>query len=238
MNGLSRRVARSALAVGVFGSALCAAPAALAQVPAPDRPPTVKFSQPVAGPGLPTPRLPAETPTTVTADAGDDRGVANVTFLAGTRVLCTVTAAPFQCAFQPQAQDVGVTTLIARATDTGGATSTDIRDVQVNSFRPLGITMRVRPRRDRKAPYRFRAGGALQLPPGLNPQSVCFGGSVQVTAKSGRRQENETALISRNCTYRLSILTERSRRQYLTAEFRGNRYLESVTSKRVRVRAG
>jgi len=229
-----KRTTRCALTIGVLGASLCATPTAFAQ----DRAPTVKFSQPVAGPGLPTPRLTSAGPTTIAADAADDRGLASVVFSAGSRVLCTVTAAPFQCPFQPQAQDVGTTTLIARATDIAGLTATDVRDVQVDSFQPSAITMRVRNRRDRRAPYRFSVSGGLQLPAGVTPAEVCFGGSVLVTAKSGRREENETAQISRNCTYRLSILTQRARRISLTAQFAGNRFLQDVLSRRSVVRAG
>ena len=69
-----------------------------------DAPPSVDFVSPAAGARL------SGRPT-LTATASDDRGVASVRFLAGARVVCTDTAAPYECAYRPRAADVGRATL-------------------------------------------------------------------------------------------------------------------------------
>ena len=57
----------------------------------------------------------------------DDRGVAKVQFFDDDRLLCEVTAAPFNCAYQPRGADVGRNTLIAVASDGAGQTTSVVR---------------------------------------------------------------------------------------------------------------
>ena len=85
--------------------------------PADDAPPTVAFTGPADGARL------SGAPT-LTADAADDRGVASVRFMAGARVLCTDTTAPYACPFSLTGADVGRATLVAVATDGAGQTAT------------------------------------------------------------------------------------------------------------------
>jgi Ca2+-binding RTX toxin-like protein len=90
-----------------------------------DRPPTAAWKRPAGG------RLAQGRTTALAVEAGDDRGVRRVRFLADDRVLCTVTAAPFSCSYRPRERDVGAHTLIAVVTDSAGQTTTIVRRITV-----------------------------------------------------------------------------------------------------------
>lgn len=126
-------------------------------------------------------------------DAADDRGVAEVRFLAGDRVLCVVTAAPYACAFTPGVADVGRRTFVAIATDGAGQTSTALRTLDVPKLHPRAVSLRVK-----RQGRRFVASGTVALPAGV----PCAG---TVTVKAGAT--SRTATLGRSCAYRVVLRT-------------------------------
>jgi len=189
----------------------------------------VSFLAPTAGANL----LGASA-TTLVAGAADDKGVAKVDFLADGRTLCTATAAPYSCSFQPTGADVGPVTLIAIATDSAGQTAVAIQVVDVGTFfAPLSA--RLTPARDTRAPYRFRLTGRLSLPAGVTVAQGCASGVVSVQVKAGSRTiSTRRANLRRDCTYALSVAFANRRRfgsarsLRFTASFGGNPLLKAA----------
>jgi hypothetical protein len=178
-----------------------------------DRPPLIAWAAPAARASLP-----ANTPTTVTVAASDDRGLAGVAFFAGDRLLCNDAIPPYACAFQPHAADVGRTTLIAIAADTATQTTTLIRDVTVRRFRSPGLGLTLR----RRGRHSIRARGRLRRPATLTERCS---GRVTITARKGRRTvARRRDRLSRTCRY-AATLRVRGRRARVTARFGGNALL-------------
>jgi hypothetical protein len=205
-----------------------------------DRPPTVAFASPGPGAAIDPRFLPR-----LRANASDDRGVARVVFLDDGRVVCTDTAAPFDCAYTPTGDDVGRNTLIAIAQDGAGQTAVDFRPVRVAKFTATRITARTTPRRDRRRPYRYRTRGKLTLPPGLTAAQACgSGGTVQVQMAAGRLKLPLIAPLRPDCSFRTSIAFPSRRplgrrgRLTVTTLFPGNDVLAPARAKKQRVRAG
>ena len=175
--------------------------------PGEDTPPTVAFTSPAAGAHL------SGTPT-LAANAADDRGVASVRFLAGERVVCTDTTAPYECAYRLTADDVGRTTLVAVATDSAGQTAAAVRTVTVNRFAPRSLSAKTTPRTDRRRPFRFTTRGVLRLPAGVTRKQACAGGDVAVQIKAVRKTiSTRRVALSKTCSYR-SRVTFRSRSRF------------------------
>ena len=172
-----------------------------------DRPPTVAFTAPADGA-----KLPASAPTTLSVDAADDRGIAQVQFLDDGRPVCTVTAAPYTCSYQPGGDDVGANTLIAIATDFGGQTATAVQVTQVDLFAGT-LSLRATPARDRRAPYRFSLSGRLSLPRSVTAAQGCSEGDVSVGVKAGSRTiSGRHATLRRDCSWSLSVAFKNRRR--------------------------
>jgi len=200
-----------------------------------DRPPFLAWAAPGAGASLP-----ANTPTTLRVDAGDDRGLAKVQFLDDDRLVCEDATAPYECAYQPRGGDVGRNALVAIAVDTAGQTTSVVRAITVQRFRSSSLSLRLRPSRDRRAPYRFRATGALRRPPAVAPSQGCSG-QVRITAKRGKRTVSTTRTkLSRNCEYAktISFRTRVGSRLRLTARFEGNDVIASRSSRSRTARLG
>jgi hypothetical protein len=170
--------------------------------------------------------------------------VARVEFLDDDQLVCTATAAPFACAYQPAADDVGSDTLVAVATDSAGQTATAVRVVRVDLF-TAPLSARVTPARDTRAPFRFRTSGRLTLPPPLTSTQVCTAGQVGVQIKTGSRTLSTRRVnLRRDCTY-VSTVTFSQRRRFgsatslrFTARFLGNAVIKPATavSRTARVR--
>ena len=74
----------------------------------------------------------------LTVNAADDRGLTKVQFFDDDRLVCELTAAPFNCAYQPRGGDVGRNTLVAVATDGAGQTTSAVRAISVRRFARQG----------------------------------------------------------------------------------------------------
>lgn len=200
-----------------------------------DRPPSLAWSSPGAGASLP-----ANTATGLAVDVGDDRGVANVRFFAGERPLCDDAVAPYACAFQPRGDDVGRTTLIAVATDTANQTTSVVRTVTIRRFASSSLTLKLSPRRDRRAPYAFRITGRLARPDTVSPSQGCSG-TVTVSAKRGKKTvSTRRASLRRTCEYSATFRfkTRVAKRLRLQAKFAGNDVIEAKSSRTHTARLG
>ena len=86
-----------------------------------DKQPTVDITAPAPGADLEP-----EEPITITATAGDDIGVNNVTFLRGDEVLAVDSVAPYSATYTPQGEEPWqAQSIVAIATDSRGQTSGD-----------------------------------------------------------------------------------------------------------------
>jgi hypothetical protein len=91
--------------------------------------PSVSFIAPAAGATLSG----QVNGTICAANATDDKGVTKVEFYVGSTLVSTKTAAPWQCAFDTTTFKNGTQTLMARATDAEGLSSTTQRDVTISN---------------------------------------------------------------------------------------------------------
>ena len=90
-----------------------------------DAQPTVRLTAPAPGS-----KLAPGTPVTITAEAGDDIGVHDVTFLRGGRVLAVDTQAPYSVTWTPQGDEAyAAQSIVAVATDSRGQTAADATSI-------------------------------------------------------------------------------------------------------------
>ena len=200
-----------------------------------DRPPTVSITAPGDGAALTT-----TAPTTITAEATDDRGVAQVVFAVGERTLCTDATAPYRCDFRPGAADVGRATIVVTAVDGAQQTASAVREVTVPRF-GASLTAITTPVRDRRAPYRFTTRGRLQLPPGILPGPGCTG-PVAVSLKAGTKTvSTRRVAVDRDCRFTSRVTFRlprrlRPRSLAVVAVFAGNEVVGAATAPRQTVR--
>jgi len=165
------------------------------------------------------------TATTLAVNAGDDRGVAKVQFYDDDRLICEDATAPYTCAYRARGSDVGRNTLIAVAFDGAAQTTAVFLPIAVRRFRPPGVTLTTKPRRDRVAPYSFTVTGRVRRPGRVSASQGCRG-SVTVTAKVRGRTvgRRKIALRHHRCTYRarLRFGSRPAARLKLGARFSGN----------------
>lgn len=165
-----------------------------------DLPPAVALDQPAAGALLPTTRA-----TTMTATATDDRGVAQVLFVDDDRIVCADAIAPYTCDYSPRGEDVGRNTLFVTAIDTAQQTASASRAFRVDRFHPT-LTATVTPRRDTRAPFRFRTTGRLRLPAAVPASIGCSEGVVSVQVKSvGKTISTRRAELRRDCSFSSAV---------------------------------
>ena len=193
-----------------------------------DRPPVLT----VTGPGD-NAAISTKTPTTYTATVTDDRGVAQVLFLANGRLVCADTSAPYTCAYQPTGADIGRTAVTVVAVDSSQQTTTATKSVTVGRFAARSVTSKLTPSRDTRSPYRFTMTGKVNLPATVTAAQACKAGVVSVQVKAGTRTiSTRRVTISKACTYRSTVVfRDRSRFRSatalkFTARFAGNTVLE------------
>ncbi len=105
------------------------------------------------------------------------------------------------------------------------------------------LTLRAKPRRDRRPPFRFTFSGRVRIPGGVSAAAVC-GGRVRLVLKRGRRTvARRTARVSKRCTYRKRIRFRASKRTgrrrarlRVTARFGGNASLSAASRRSTTVR--
>jgi hypothetical protein len=104
------------------------------------------------------------------------------------------------------------------------------------------LSIKARPKRDRRAPFRYTVSGKLTLPSGVST-AACTG-TVTIRIKSGSRTvKSGTAKVSSSCTYRKSLSVSASKLRKsrgtlrITGSFGGNAVL-STASKSTSVKFG
>jgi len=105
------------------------------------------------------------------------------------------------------------------------------------------LTLKAKPRRDRRPPFRFTFSGRVRIPGGVSAASVC-GGRVRLVLRKGRRTvARGTARVSKRCTYKKRITIKSTRRTgrrrarlRVTARFGGNAFLSAASRKSTTVR--
>ena len=178
---------------------------------------------------------------TLTVNATDDKGIAQVIFLAGSEVVCTDTAAPYECSYTPDGDDVGETTLVALAIDSSQQVSTALRFVEINRFEADGLTFKVSPKKDKSFPLKFRASGKVELPAGITPEEGCKG-RVTTRWKVGKKTiSTRSAKVKPDCTW--SVRNKFGEKYRITAgklrifaRFQGNDVLEAEKAKTRKVK--
>jgi hypothetical protein len=202
-----------------------------------DLPPALTLDQPAAGALLPT-----TGPTTMTATATDDRGIAQVLFIDDDRIVCADAEAPYTCAYSPRGEDVGRNTLVATAIDTAQQTASVTRAVRVDRFTPT-LTASVTPRRDRRAPFRFRTRGRLRLPAAVQTALGCAEGVVSVQVKSiGKTISTRRAELRGDCSFSSTVKFatrrrfSRNGRLRFEVRFAGNEVLKRSAAFRRNIR--
>ena len=193
-----------------------------------DRPPVVAWTAPAAGTSIS-----ADKPTTLTATATDDRGVAKVQFLDDDRLVCEDATAPYTCDYAARGGDVGRDTLIARAVDTADQASSAIQAVTVRRFSARKLTLKLNPGRDTRAPYRFQVTGNLTLPSAVARTQGCQGAEVSIIVRAGGKIVATRRLtLSRVCGYqrRIDFSSRPGSRPRFTAKFLGNDVMQPISA--------
>jgi hypothetical protein len=177
-----------------------------------DRPPTIAWLKPAS-----RARLGAR--TTLSVNVGDDRGVARVRYLVGTRMACEATAAPFACEYRPTGDDVGRDTLTAVAIDGSGQTAAVQRVVTVKRFTAV-MSLGARKRGDT-----YTVGGVLYGPDTVTRKQACSG-TVTLRVKShAKTLMTRKSKLTNRCTYAVRYVRTRGKALRLTATFPGNAYI-------------
>ena len=173
-----------------------------------DKPPTIAWKTPKDAA-----RLVPSAATAIEVTAADEYGVQRVRFLDDAHTLCTVTAPPFTCAYQPRPQDVGSNLLIAVVTDTAGQTTTITRPVTVSRFKPKSVSLRAK-----RAGRRWVVTGKVSLPKG--PRCI---GTVTVAARRGTKKvANRSDRLGKHCTYRVALTVPGKRKPRFAATYGGS----------------
>jgi hypothetical protein len=92
------------------------------------------------------------------------------------------------------------------------------------------LTAHLKPRRNRRPPYRFKVSGRVRPPAGLVPGQACGSGTVAVRGKRAR--------LKPDCTFAIRLRVRRRGPFGVTARFAGNRALLAATAEPRRARAG
>jgi Ca2+-binding RTX toxin-like protein len=201
-----------------------------------DAPPTVAWSAPASGAKMSTSK-----PNTLTVTAADDKGISQVVFLDGERILCVVKAAPYTCSYSPTGDDVGRDTLTAIAYDTGQQTASAVRVVTVGRFAARSLSAKTSPRKDSSNPFTFTTKGKLTMPAAVTRAQGCKG-KVTVTFKAGKKTiSSRTVRLSKSCSYRSKVKFTLPRRLHpkklrVLVRFRGNAVLGAKSHKRYSVK--
>ncbi|MDA0162922.1 Ig-like domain-containing protein [Solirubrobacter ginsenosidimutans] len=103
---------------------------------------------------------------------------------------------------------------------------------------PRALSIKVAPKRDRQAPYRFTVSGTLQLPSTVAKAEGC-GGKVTIDAKlKAKRVARKTVSLNSACQFKTTLTAPRKGSISITAAFAGTATIAAVKARAVRVTAG
>lgn len=181
-------------------------------------------------------------PVQLSATASDARGAASVTFRVDGQVVGVDMAPDAGSPFNPASPAMfsvpldtrrladGAHTVTAEAADGTLTATSPARRLTVANGRPdvddqppgggttarvkaKRITAKLRPKRDRRAPYRFTVAGRVTLPSGLTRAQGCGQGRVSVQYKAGRKTiSTRRARLTQSCTYRSTVRFKNAKR--------------------------
>lgn len=205
-----------------------------------DAQPAVSITTPIAGA-----RVDPAAGVPVAVTATDDRGVKEVRLLDDGKQIAVDTTAPYEFLYKPLGSDVGRNTLIAVAIDTSEQSGSDFRTVTVAKFKVASPTFLPTPKRDRRAPFRYRFAGKIPLPAGVTPRQACRSGTMQAQTKStrGTTFSSRRVKIRTNCSWGVSV-SFRSKKRLgngrlkVRVRFSGNPVLASFYTPYKKIRAG
>ncbi|HEX8085465.1 MAG TPA: M14 family metallopeptidase [Solirubrobacteraceae bacterium] len=105
--------------------------------------------------------------------------------------------------------------------------------------KPRAVRVSVKPRRDRRRPYRFTVTGRVVPPNGLSAASACAGGRAAVTLKAGKRNVARRVVKLRGCSFKVRVTSrKRARKLRVGVRFLGSDGLEAASARQLTVRAG
>lgn len=203
-----------------------------------DAPPSVLWVSPTLG----SHGVSSTTPTTLEVAASDDRGISKVEFYVGSRLVCTVTAAPYRCSYLPLGSDMGRNTLTAVAYDTANQTAGALNQIIVPRFNAGSLSVRTTPVKDTKVPFRFTTSGKLTLPANVRSADGCKGGFVTVQFRAGKKTVSSRRVgVKPDCTYKSAVTFRipgrlHPKRLNVLVRFGGNAMLNPKSGKTLKVR--
>jgi streptogramin lyase len=96
------------------------------------------------------------------------------------------------------------------------------------------LTLKARPRRDRRLPFRYRFSGTVRIPAGVSKAAVCSGRVRLRLSKGKKTVARGTAKVSKSCAYKKTVAIKttkktgrRKGRLKVTGVFGGNARLKS-----------
>jgi len=158
-------------------------------------------------------------------------GLKSASVVLGTRTLCTVTQAPFECSFTPKGSDVGGQTLRVVVTDLTGATAEDARNVVVSRF-VAKLTVKVA-KKSVKGGVKRTITGKVTFPSAVTKRQACSGKVLLTVKRAGRSVLNQEVKLSKSCTFKRSITTRSAKESFsASVRFAGNNVLTAVGKSR------
>ncbi len=196
-----------------------------------------------------------DNPATTQIDESDDRDVAYSPD--GTKIVFSSARSGDYEVYTANADGSGVTRLTNSPGFDGRCDWQPVRPAVAPVYPPISttpitpprgkhrtsLTLRAKPRRDRRPPFRFTLSGRVRIPGGVSAAAVC-GGRVRLVLRKGRRTvARGTARVTRRCTYRKRITIRGTRRTgrerarlRVTARYGGNASLSSAPRRSTTVR--
>lgn len=168
------------------------------------------------------------------AIADDDRELDRVTFYVDGEKACTDREPPFTCRIRPAFVPRDRLTIVAIATDSEGQTATDIGVLKLpKKLKPNRLGLKV----DAEGRNAF-AHGELKLPAGVKKKDGCKGKVLVTLRKGGERVDSAKVKLDKRCEYVARVRGDRGERYRVTASFRGNDLLKTISAKARRVTLG
>ena len=119
-----------------------------------------------------------------------------------------------------------------------GPATTQIANKPAAPAKARGLSLKVAPKRDNRAPYRFAISGSLQLPSTVAKADGC-GGKVTIDAKlKAKRIARKTVSLNSACQYKTTLTVPKKGSISITAAFARTATIAAVSARAVRVTAG